>query len=247
MGLWSALNKLLDPRGPASDVLSTDSFWKERTGLPIAAPHSARANLPAPAHLEATLAAPRFVSMSEATSVPKDRVRQVSAFVEEHWQPVMQKTDSTDIATILLTSQQQIGWKVTQRQSQASRHVQSAEQFQEVLQSANIQASDEFYAGYYETIPGNDPVILDGEILRAQDGTIIRGGTQVNGRTDYRSKTKNMVLWDKGYVRERLAAQAELESRPVRNVKANLERVKGECLPMRRLLANPRVDRRSAV
>ena len=80
-----------------------------------------RAKMAAPAHLEATLAAPRFASLEE--SAPKDRVRQVSAFVEERWSPVYRKTDSTDLAAILLASQEQVGWQVTQHESQASRQV----------------------------------------------------------------------------------------------------------------------------
>jgi hypothetical protein len=239
--LLQGLKKALDPRGPLGEVVSPSDVFKERLGLPVSSPHVQRVNLPAPAHIERTLAAPRFVALADAVDVPRDRVRQVSAFVAEHWAPVYASTDSTDLATILLTSQQQIGWTVTQRQSASSRARRklSAEQFAEQLQTAQIQATDEFYNGVYETIPGNDPIVIDGKTLR---GTVI-----TKGRTEYEQRTKGMVHWDVGFVKERLRAQAEMDSRPVRNVQRNLERVAGEVLPMRRILANPRRDRRSAV
>jgi hypothetical protein len=241
-------------------VLTTDSFFKERAGLPIAAPHAVRVQMEAPADVERALAPVRFVAADDATDVPRDRVRQVSAFVEEVWTPVYRSTDSTDLATIFRTSQELVGWTVRQRASVSSqaRHRLTAEQFVEVLQSAQIQASDEYLNGYYETIPGNDPLIIDGQIMKGKatydadgrmthDGTV-RGGTMITGgRAEYRAKTKGMVLWDAGVVRERMKAEADIATRPVRNVKANLERKAGEVLPMRRLLANPRVDRRSAV
>lgn len=199
-------------------------------------------------------------------TAPKDRVRMVSAFVEEHWSPVYASTDSADLVTILLASQQQVGWRVTQRESQASRQArrsrQNAEDFIEIAQRCQIQASDAFYDGYYETVPGNDSLILDGEVMKGEaayyrnpdgsrgamyhDGTVT-GGTMIRGRTQYRTKTKGMVHWDAGFLRERAAAEAEMQSRPVRNVKAALEAKAGEVLPMRRILANPRYDRHSAV
>jgi hypothetical protein len=240
VGLLGTLKKVLDPRGPLGNVVSPSEVFKERAGLPITAPHTERVRLAAPAHVEQALAPSRFISASEAVDVPRDRVRQVSAFVEERWTPIYATTDSTDIATIILTAQTQIGWQVTQRQSQSSRVKQplSAEEFVEVLQSAQIQASDEFLNDYYETIPGNDIIEIDGKKLT--------GGTRITGgRREYEAKTKNMVHWDKGFVKQRLAAQAEMESRPVRNIKANLERVAGDVLPMRRLIANPRYDRKS--
>jgi hypothetical protein len=196
----------------------------------------------APADVERALAPSRFVPLSEAVDVPKDRVRQVSAFVEEVWAPVYATTTSTDLATILVVSQQQTGWTVTQRQSASSRQRArlSAEQFIEQLQSTQIQASDDWANGYYETIPGNDPIWIDGKRLT--------GGTRITGgRREYAEKTKGMVLWDRGFIEQRNAAMAEMDSRPVRNVQRNLERVAGEVLPMRRLVANPRRDRRSAV
>lgn len=257
MGLLNILKKLVDPVGPIGAVLSPADVYKERLGLPIASPHTAHANIQAPGDIERALAPPRFVALADATNVPKNRIRQVSAFVEEHWHPVYASTDSTDMFEILRTSQTQIGWRVTQQQTASSRARVTNEQFMEVAQTLQIQTKeDEIYNGYYPTIPGNDPVVLDGEILRGQatydvngkiihDG-ILRGGTQINGgRREYREKTKNFVHWDAGFAKQREAAQAEMDSRPIRNVRANLERVAGECLPMRRLLSNPRYDRKS--
>lgn len=259
MRLLDALKKLADPRGPIGELVSPSEVFKSRAGLPVSAPHSERARMAAPAHVEHALAAPRFVALADAVDVPRERVRQVSAFVEDVWAPVYGTTDSTDLGTILRVSQQQIGWRVTQRQSASSivRKRLSAEDFREVVQSTQIQASDAFYNGVYETIPGNDPIVLHGEILRGEatydrDGRmthdgIVRGTMIQHGRAEYNARTKGWVHWDAGFVAQRKAALAEEASRPVRNVRRNLERVAGECLPMRRLVTNPRYDRKSAV
>ena len=192
----------------------------------------------------------------------------VSAYVEEHWATSIRVVRKVhDLVEILLASQEQIGWQVTQRESEQSRLArrahQNAEDFVEILQSTQIQASDEFYVGYYETIPGNDPVILDGEILRGEatyetneDGSrgkmthdgIVRGGTMITGRKHYNSETKGFVQWDKGAWQEHLRVEAEMLSRPVRNVRQAMEAIAGEKLPMWRPTGiNFRRDRRSAV
>jgi hypothetical protein len=241
VGLRDALRKVLDPRGPAADVLTTDSAWKERVGLPISAPHRQRVELAAPAHAEAALAvaSPRFVAASETPDVPRDRVRQVSAFIEECWSPVYATTRSTDMAEILRASETLVGWNVRQRLAASARAKMTAEQFAEVIATAQIQATDDFLVGYYETIVGNDSIVIDGKK--------VTGGTYIRSRNHYREATKNYVHWDKGVLEERRKAEAEMASRPIRNVRANLERVAGECLPMRRLLPNPRYDRKAAV
>lgn len=231
-------------------MASPSEIWKERAGLPIAAPHVARVSAPAPAHLEHTLAAPRFVALADALGVPRDRVRQVSAYVEEFWSPVYERTESTDIATILRASETQVGWQITQRPaaSTRARTWQSAEQFVEVAQSAQIQATDEFYNGHYPTIVGNDPVIVEGEVLRAADGAVVRGGTMIRGgRKEYGEKTKSYVHWDEGVAKAHFAAHDEMCSRPVRNVRTAMDAMAGEVLPTRRLIANPRTDRQRAV
>jgi hypothetical protein len=237
--LLDNLKKLIDPAGPVGQWLSPSEVYKDRLGLPISSPHTIRAVLAAPADVERTFAPSRFVSLQDAADVPKSRIRQIDAYTEEFWKPVYAKTASTDVAEILRISQQHVGWTVTQQQTKASRARPSAEEVIEIAQSCQIQASDEIYNGYFETIPGNDPIWIDGKKLT--------GGTRITGgRREYREKTKGFIHWDAGYVKERNAALAELDSRPARNAKANLERVAGECLPMKRLLANGRYDRRSA-
>ena len=261
------LGDLIHPAGPLGEVLSPSDVFKTRLGLPTQSPHVARAKMEAPADVERALAPARFIAVGDAVDVPRDRVRRVSAFIEERWTPVYAKTDSTDLIEIIRASQKQTGWMVAQHESAESRIArrdrQNAEEFEQVLLTAQIQASDDIYNGYFETIPGNDPCVIDGEILRGQptyernaDGSrgkmihdgIVRGGTMIRGgRREYREKTKGMVHWDAGFLAERAKAQKEMESRPVRNVKANLEAMAGQVLPMHRTLLNPRVDRKSAV
>lgn len=252
------LGALLNPVGPIGEIVSPADVYKTRQGLPISAPHVARANLTvSKAQVEHGLAAPRFASLDE--SAPHDRVRQVSAYVEEHWSPVYAKTESADLATILLNSQKQIGWHVTQRESEQSRLARKAQQnsedFIEVLQSCQVQASDAFYDGIYETIPGNDPIILDGQILRGEatydengkmthDG-IVRGTMITKGRAEYRERTKGFITWDAGFAAQREAAQAEYASRPVRNVRRAMEDCQN-ALPMYRNVGiNFRKDKRA--
>lgn len=118
-----------------------------------------------------------------------------------------------------------------------------------------MQASDAFYDGIYETIPGNDPIILDGQILRGEatydengkmthDG-IVRGTMITKGRREYNERTKGFIHWDKAFAAQREAAQAEYASRPVRNVRRALEACQGE-LPMHRPVGiNFRKDKRA--
>lgn len=246
-----ALRKLVDPRGPLGEIASPSEIFKTRMGLSTHVPHVQRAVPPAPKHVEQALAPARFVPLSEAVDVPKDRVRQVSAFIEERWAPEYRKTTSTDLVEILRASQEQIGWTVTQHQTAASRARQKREdeEVAEILASLQVQATDDFYNQYYETIPGNDPVIIDGEVLRAADGTVIRGGTRITGgRKEYNAKTKGFIHWDAGFMAQRDAAIAEEASRPVRNVRRAMEVIAGEKLPMHRPVGiNYRKDRRSAV
>lgn len=268
MRLVEKIRKALDPRGPIGDLVSPSIVFKERQGVPITSPHTTRVIQHAPKeHVERSIAAPRFVALADANDVPSDRVRQVSAYVEEHWSPVYASTESADLLEIILASQRQVGWTVTQRESEQSRLArrahQNAEEFVEVLQSTQIQASDEFYNGIMETVPGNDPIILDGEILRGEatyewdaDGNrgkmihdgIVRGTMITKGRSEYNARTKGMIHWDKGFLKEREAVQAEMDSRPVRNVRRAMEAIAGEKLPMWKPTGiNFRRDRRSAV
>jgi hypothetical protein len=264
--LLDGLKKLVDPRGPLGDVVSPDITFKERQGVPTTSPHTTRAILHAPKeHVERSIAAPRFVALADANDVPSDRVRQVSAYVEEHWSPVYDSTQSADLLEIILASQRQVGWAVTQRESEQSRLArrahQNAEDFVEVMQTCQIQASDEWANGYYETIAGNDPCVIDGEILRGEatyewneDGSrgkmihdgIVRGGTMITGgRREYRAKTKGYVHWTKDDLPERARQQAAFDARPVQNVRRALEDCQN-ALPMYRCVGiNFRKDRRA--
>lgn len=244
--LLGFLKRLLDPTGPIGQWLSPSPVFKDRAGLPIDAPRAIIAKAP-----QTTLAVeqrllPARVLPADA-DVPRDRVRSLNAFIEEHYAPIYQTTDSTDLAEILRASQTVVGWRVTQhvKKSAIAKAPMSAEQFYEHVQSLQIQASDEFYNQYLETVPGNDPVIIDGEYLRSSDGKIITGGTQIrHGRKEYQQKTKGFVHWDKGFLEQRDKALAELASRPLRNVKDALEKVAGEKLPMWRPTGvNARKDR----
>lgn len=282
MGLLGWLAKLVDPRGPIGEVASPSDVWKSRAGLPVSSPHSIRVELETTAEVERALAPTRFVASTEANP-PPNRVRVLSAFVEEVWQPRYQVTTSTDPFEIVRASETLIGWKVTQRVRNAycdctkarfSRTADGAyvhkdcgrarkhlthEQFVEVIQHQQVQASDEFYNGYYETIPGTDPLMIDGEIVKGtpvydkdgkclHDGTITGGTLIRGGRADYNAKTKGMVHWDLGVVREREKALAAEAAAPIAFVHEALERTRAEVLPMRRIVGpNPRYDRQSPV
>ena len=268
MRIVEKLRKALDPRGPIGDLVSPSIVFKERQGVPVTSPHTTRVIQHAPKEqVERSIAAPRFVAIADANDVPSNRVRQLSAYVEEHWSPVYRSVDSADLVAILLASQDQIGWQVTQRESEQSRLArrahQNAEEFVAVLQSAEFQVSDEFYNGILETVAGNDPIILDGEILRGEatyetneDGSrgkmihdgIVRGTMIRGGRREYNERTKGYVHWDKGAWQKHVAAQAEMASRPKQNVRRAMEAIAGEALPMWKPTGiNFRRDRRSAV
>ena len=241
MKLLEALRRFVNPEGPIGEVISPSEVYKTRLGLPVSSPHQVRVSIEAPSHASAVVeaTAARFVPAAEA-DVPKSRERQVSAFLTEHWSPVYAKTDSTDMVEILRASQTLLGWTVTPRVAASAKAKMTAEQFAEVLQSAQIQASDEIYNGFYETISGPDSILVDGKMLT--------GGTRITGgRREYAEKTKNFVHWGPGVAEKHAAAHAELDSRPVRNVKRALEAHAGVALPLYRRLQNGRYDRRSAV
>lgn len=229
-------------------MASPSVVYKERQGLPVSTPHVQRARLEDRGPVDAALAVQpaQFVAAADAIDVPISRERQVSAFVKERWAPVYLKTDSTDLATILKASQTLVGWNVTQHSVKEQRRL-SAEDFMEVCQTAQIQASDSFYIGYAETIPGNDPVIIDGEAILTRDGTPLTGGTMIKGRQHYNQVTKGFTHWDKGGWEKREQMLAEEASRPVRNVRRAMESYKGELPMWNPVGVNFRRDRRSAV
>ena len=231
--LW----KVIYPQGPIGQWLSPSEVYKDRLGLPVSSPHTIRATVQAPGDIERAFAPARFVSMEDAIDVPKGRVRHVSAYIEERWSPVYASTTSTDMFEIIKASQTQIGWTVTQQQTQASKARPSAEQFIEIAQSCHIQASDEYLNGYYETIPGNDPLVIDGKT--------VTGGTRITGgRREYREKTQGMIHWDAGFVKERERALAIEAQKGVQGVRAEGERIMGERMPTYRRIPNGMMDKR---
>ena len=193
--------------------------------MPIAVSQNQRVE-PIPVSFEevAKACAPeRFVDATHV--VPKSRVRQVSPYIEEHYKPVYATAKgSNDLAEIVRAGQTLIGWVITQRprspfcDCQKARFGKEDGQMvhrecgrrraplsdQEVVEralSAQVQASDEFYRGFYETIPGTASAIID--------GVPVTGGTLISSRKDYNEKTKGFVHWDKGTHREVERAKKE--------------------------------------
>lgn len=256
------LKRFLDPwHGPLGSILSPSIVFKDRQNIALSVPKAIYAQAP-----QTTLDLEKVTfgekTMSADAEVPTSRVRAVSAFVEERYRPIYDSTKSTDLFEILKASQTLIGWKVTlhARKEAKAKAPMTAEEFVEHVQSLHIpRLADEAYNVYLDSFAGNDPCIVDGEILRGEatydehgkmthDG-VIRGGTQIrHGRREYNRVTKDAVTWDKGYIKQRFAALAEQASRPVRNVQRALDAQKGESLPTWRPVGiNFRKDRRSAV
>jgi hypothetical protein len=262
--LTDLLGKLVTPAGPIGEFLSPADVFKSRAGLPTSSPHTQRDGgfrEVAPA----ALAAPQFVA-KDALTVPSSRVRLVSRYVEEHYAPVYETTTSKNFTVILAASQNLLGWTVTQkartphcdclqatltqehdgqlvhRQCGRARQRVADEDIQQHILSLQVAPADEFYNTYYPTIRGNDPVILDGKVLKGEatynangrmthDGTIT-GGTQMRGgRSEYRRKTKGMVLWDKGVVKEREKAYAAEQKAWITGVRPRMEKFNKQMLP----------------
>jgi hypothetical protein len=232
------LKKLVDPRGPLGEVLSPSEVFKERAGLPVSTPHVQRDVNFVPASA-LVLQPPQFKKAEELAHVPISRMRLVSRYIEEHYQPVYDTPRFSGMAEAIRANTTVIGWNVTQtirsphcdclqatlemeqgklihrECGRARRHI-SDEDLVEHLQRLQIAPSDEFYNTDYPTIPGKDPIVVDGKVLRGEpvyrdgkmvhDGIIRQSTRMTRGRREYREKTKNMVLWDKGVVKERQKA-----------------------------------------
>jgi hypothetical protein len=258
------LARFLDPIGPLGAILSPSIVFKPRQGIPLSVPPALRGQAPTTTvDIEKHLQISRVLTAD--AEVPSSRVRVISAFVEEHFQPIYDiPIGSTDLAAIAKAAQHPtiIGWKVTQhaRKEAQAKAPMSKEEFVEHVQSLHFpEMSDEAYNQYLDFVKGNDPCIVDGNVLRGtptfdSDGRmthdgVIRGGTQIRGgKRDYREKTKGYAHVDQGWWKNHIAALAEESSRPVRNVKRMLEAVKGESLPMWSPVGiNPRKDRQSGV
>jgi hypothetical protein len=254
MNLVDVLRKFVDPRGQIGEFLSPSDVFKSRAGLPIDAPQRARAVLPNPPPV---ILKPASFHDVDTIDVPKSRMRVVSAYVEEHFTPVYKEQESRNYHAILAAGMQLDGWIVEQKLrkqycdctnarlerdvdgklvhracGRAKTRVADSEFAQHIL-NIQIAPSDEFYNTYYETIPGDDPVVLDGKVLKGtpvwkdgkmvHDGTI-RGGTQMTrGRREWREKTKGWVLWDKGVVKERDKAYAEYQKKFIDGVRPRVK------------------------
>ena len=252
MSLKEKIRQALDPRGPLGEILSPSDVFKERAGLPISTPHSAR--------VQATTVAPtqnvrvtRFVAEG-AEAAPRSRERVVGTSFVERWTPVYAKTDSLDPAVALRAAQTRIGWSVTLESRAAfcdctkatwtkqhdgsviheacgrARAPVSAEDFLQQVQSLSIQASDEYLNGFYPTIPGSDSVMTANGVAK--------GGTRITkGRTEYNRKTKGMVHWDKGVVKQYLGQEAKAKEDREARTKEHAEMLVKQRLPVRGNLA----------
>ena len=267
MSLIESLRKvkaMLDPRGPIGEVLSPADVFKERAGLPIAAPHVARVADFKPVD-PATLRSRYYVAAADVGDIPKSRMRVATQYVEEHFTPVYDTARFSGMAEAIRANTTVIGWWVEERArtpycdcmqahlemqdgklvhaacGRARAHIDDAE-FVEHIQRLQFAPSDDFYNTYYPTIPGNDPVIIDGKVLKGapkydergrvvHDGTI-RGGTQMRGgRAEYRHRTKGMALWDKGFVKERAAAYKASQDAWIKGVRPRMFKANKQMLP----------------
>lgn len=200
----SWLRKLVDPRGPLGEVASPAIIYKRAQGLPFSVGHRQRAEMPQlpAAQVERACAPERYYAKGEI-DVPYSRERVVSPYIIERYRPVMAGMEIT-------------GWRVVQEprsqfcdclranfakeadgqmvhQKCGRRRAQlSDEQVIENALSAQVQASDTFYDGYYITVPGKDRGIVD--------GVEVTGGTHIRSRHDYdqRVTKRGYVHWDKG-------------------------------------------------
>jgi hypothetical protein len=267
MSLIESLRRVkafLDPRGPLGEVLSPADVYKERAGLPIATPHVAR-DLDFHPVDPAMLRAPYFVDARNIGDVPKSRMRVASRYIEEHFTPVYETPRFSGMAEAIRANTTVLGWWVEERArsphcdclqaklemrdgklthvacGRARAHI-SDQDFVEHIQHLQFAPSDDFYNTYYPTIPGNDPVVLNGKVLKGapkydaqgrvvHDGTV-RGGTQMRGgRAEYRHRTKGMALWDKGFVKERDAAYAASQKKWIDGVRPRLFKADKQMLP----------------
>lgn len=210
--LRGILRRLFDPRGPAAPILSTDSFFKDRSGLPYSVGLRQRAELaPVAAEQVAKACAPERYYAKGEIQVPYSRERVLSPYILERYVPVLQGMEI-------------IGWRVLQEprsQFCDCRHARWSKEGGEFVHSAcgrrrapltdaeivekvqhiQMAPSEAIYEQYAITIPGNDRAVLD--------GIPVKGGTWIRGRKHHRELTKDMVFWDKGTPREVEKAQAE--------------------------------------
>ena len=181
------------------------------------------------------IATPRFSGMAEA-------VRANTTVVG--WR-VTQRVRSPHCDCLKSTLELENGKLVHKACGRARRHV-SDEELAEHILSLSIAPSDDFYNCDYPTIPGKDPMTVDGKLLRGEpvyrDGKmihdgIIRKGTVIrHGRREWREKTKGWCIWDKGVVKEREKAYAAEQRKWIKGVRPLVEKVNKERLP--RIIGN---------
>jgi hypothetical protein len=213
-----ALRRAVSPEGPIGEFLSPSDVFKTRAGLPVSSPRAyAQLAVAAPvdfAEIEKACAPQRFVVVNEGEA-PKSRERVVSLYIVETWRPVYELPKGDSIMEIAMAAQSPrlLGWTVVQtprapfcdctvasftkrdgafihRECGRSRAALTSAEIVARAKTAQMQPSDAFYEGYYETIPGKDRGIVE--------GVEVVGGTQIRSRRDYQQKTKGWVHWDRG-------------------------------------------------
>jgi hypothetical protein len=223
------LRKLLDPRGPAGEVVSPFDIYKSGRGLPFSVGHRQRAELaPIPfAEIEKALAPERYYAKGEI-EVPYSRERVVSPYILERFSPVMQ-------GMVI------VGWRVSQEaRSQfcdctsakwaksdgqfvhaacgRRRAPLSDEQFMEKALTIQKAPDDAIYDMYAVTVPGTDRAIID--------GMEVTGGTHIKSRRDYDQKVtkRGFVHWDAGTPKCVEKALAEEKSKREATTARGIER-----------------------
>lgn len=261
MKFLEKLGALVDPRGPLGEVLSPSEVYKERIGLPVSAPHVMRDG----GFRQTTIAlAPQRVIAAEEVKVPYSRVRQVSRYVEEHYAPVYDVPQFSGLAEAMRANTTVVAWTVTQvarsphcdcakarlnmeagtlvhKACGRARRRVSDEEFAEHLARLQFIPSDDFYNTDYPTIPGKDPIVVDGKVLRGEpvyrdgkmvhDGIIRQSTRMTRGRREWREKTKGMVLWDKGVVKERQKAYDKVQADFIAGVRPRMFKADKQMLP----------------
>jgi len=248
--VFTFLRRLLDPRGPVGEIVSPTIAFKSRQGMPVSSPHTQRVDAftVRPEEIAHACAPVRYVAVGNETP-PAGRVRLASRYVEERWSPVYAKTDSEVISEIVAAGQTLVGWKIVQSPrapycdctsatftkegdefihltcGRGRRHL-SDQEYIEQVQSLQIQVSDEWANGFYETIPGDDFVMTSAG--PAKGGTRITGG-----RAEYRRKTKGFIHWDKGFLQQRAKAQDAEQSKWKKGVRPLVEKLAAQILPHR--------------
>jgi hypothetical protein len=260
-----ALRKLIDPVGPLGGILSPSEVYKERLGLPIAAPHTQRvAHTHAPDAAEyAARAVPARIEPADAVP-PKGLLRQVSQYMEERWDPIYAPPASFKIEDMIRAANTRVGWRVTQQVRaqycscdkakftlvdgklthercgrEAIPKAATDEEVVEAVQSLAITAADDSYNVFMPTVPGNDAIMTPYGLAK--------GGTQIrNGRREYREKTAGYAHWDSGTMKERERAQHQakvaMQQKLEQHVETVIKAAPGKFVPKDKSIARLRAE-----